>query len=136
YVETNDGVFEPRPVEIANTYGDRVALAKGVAEGDRIVVAGNFLLDSESRMRATAFSATASQPEVKTAVQHEALRDPVCGMTLSHSDPSLVERYHGETFSFCSESCRKKFRDDPGRYAGGKSARVALDEQQVDRHPD
>ena len=136
YVETSDGVFEVRPVEIANTYGDRVALAKGVAEGDRIVVAGNFLLDSESRMRTTALTAAGSQPDVKTAAQHEALHDPVCGMTLSHSDPRFVERYQGETFSFCSESCRKKFRDDPGRYANENSARVVLDERQTDRHRD
>lgn len=33
------------------------AVLKGVAIGDRIVVAGNFLLDSESRMRATALTA-------------------------------------------------------------------------------
>lgn len=136
YVETSDGVFEPRPVEIANTYGDRVALAKGVEEGDRIVVAGNFLLDSESRMRATELTATGSKPEVKTAVQHEALRDPVCGMMLSHSDPNLVERYRGETFSFCSESCRKKFHHDPSQYAGEKSASVAQDEPPVDRYHD
>jgi Cu(I)/Ag(I) efflux system membrane fusion protein len=136
YVETGDGVFEPRPVEIASTYGDRVALAKGVAESDRIVVAGNFLLDSESRMRATPLATANPQPEVKTAVQHEALRDPVCGMTLSHSDPNLVERYHGDTFSFCSESCRKRFRAEPGRYAGEKSARAEGDERRLDRHHD
>jgi len=62
YVEMSDGVFEPRTVEIENTYGDRVAVAKGLAEGDRIAVAGNFLLDSESRMRATALMATGSNP--------------------------------------------------------------------------
>lgn len=135
-METSDGVFEPHPVEIENIYGDRVALAKGVAEGDRIVVVGNFLLDSESRMRAPALMATGSRSKVKTAVQREALRDPVCGMTLSHGDPRLVERYHGQTFSFCSESCRKKFRNDPDRYAGKKSASAALDEHQLDHNRD
>jgi RND family efflux transporter MFP subunit len=135
-VETSDGVFEPRPVEVANPYGDRVALAKGVEEGDRIVVAGNFLLDSESRMRATPLTTTGSQAEVKTAAQREALRDPVCGMTLSHSDPNLVERYQAETFSFCSESCRKKFHDDPGRYVAEKAASVALHGHQFDRQHD
>jgi len=136
YVETSEGVFEPHPVEVAGTYGDRVALAKGIADGDRVVVAGNFLLDSESRMRATTLTANGPQLEIKTAVQHDALRDPVCGMTLTHSDPNLVERYQGETFSFCSKSCRKKFRDDPGRYAGEKSARVAVEEHQLDRRQD
>ncbi len=60
YVESADGVFEPRPIQIAAAYGDRVTIASGITEGDRIVVAGNFLLDSESRMRAAPQSAAAA----------------------------------------------------------------------------
>lgn len=52
YVETSDGIFEPRPVEIAGAFGDLAIVARGIHEGERVVVSGNFLLDSESRMRA------------------------------------------------------------------------------------
>ena len=51
FVERAAGVFEPREVETGWRFGDRVEIVKGLAEGDRIVVAGTFLLDSESRIR-------------------------------------------------------------------------------------
>jgi YHS domain-containing protein len=31
-----------------------------------------------------------------------------------------TEMYHGETFLFCSDKCRKKFQEDPARYANEK----------------
>ena len=51
YVETDDNVFEPRIVEPGSTYGDQVLIHRGLAKGDRVVVSGNFLMDSESRIR-------------------------------------------------------------------------------------
>jgi membrane fusion protein, copper/silver efflux system len=52
FVERGDGFFEPRRVETGWRSGDRVEIVKGLAPGERIVVEGAFLLDSESRMRA------------------------------------------------------------------------------------
>ena len=45
--------FEPRPVTLGVQLADRVEVRSGLEEGDRIVSAGVFLLDSESRLRAT-----------------------------------------------------------------------------------
>ena len=45
--------FEPRPVTLGVQLADRVAVRAGLKEGERIVSAGVFLLDSESRLRAT-----------------------------------------------------------------------------------
>jgi RND family efflux transporter MFP subunit len=45
--------FEPRPVTLGLQLADRVEVRTGLSEGDRIVTAGVFLLDSESRLRAT-----------------------------------------------------------------------------------
>jgi len=53
YVETEEGVFRPRKVQIGSVYGNRVTVTSGLAEGDRIVTSGNFLIDSESRMKST-----------------------------------------------------------------------------------
>jgi len=50
YVETADGGFIPREVETGWRMGDTVEITKGLKPGERIVVAGNFLLDSETRM--------------------------------------------------------------------------------------
>jgi hypothetical protein len=54
FVERADGAFEPREVETGWRFGDRVEIVKGLRDGDRVVVAGTFLLDSESRMRHSA----------------------------------------------------------------------------------
>ncbi|MEO6213820.1 MAG: efflux RND transporter periplasmic adaptor subunit [Vicinamibacterales bacterium] len=52
FVATGDR-FEPRPVTLGVQMADRVEVRAGLAEGERIVAAGVFLLDSESRLRAT-----------------------------------------------------------------------------------
>ena len=45
--------FEPRPVTVGVQLADRVEIREGLQEGEQIVAAGVFLLDSESRLRAT-----------------------------------------------------------------------------------
>ena len=45
--------FEPRAVTLGVELADRVEVRSGLREGERIVAAGVFLLDSESRLRAT-----------------------------------------------------------------------------------
>jgi Cu(I)/Ag(I) efflux system membrane fusion protein len=45
--------FEPRPVTVGVQLADRVEIREGLKEGEQIVAAGVFLLDSESRLRAT-----------------------------------------------------------------------------------
>jgi Cu(I)/Ag(I) efflux system membrane fusion protein len=45
--------FEPRSVTLGLQLVDRVEVRSGLEEGERIVAAGVFLLDSESRLRAT-----------------------------------------------------------------------------------
>ena len=66
YVETSDGVFEPRAVEVGTAFGNRLAVTSGLAEGDRVVTAGNFMIDSESRMRMPA-AQNAMAPAAKQA---------------------------------------------------------------------
>lgn len=44
--------FEPRLVTVGTRLADRVEIRAGLEEGERIVAAGVFLLDSESRLRA------------------------------------------------------------------------------------
>src|SRR5687768_4525021 len=39
--------------------------------------------------------------------------DPVCGMTIAPSDAAGHYDYKGQTYYFCAESCRERFRADP-----------------------
>jgi Cu(I)/Ag(I) efflux system membrane fusion protein len=52
FVATGDR-FEPRAVTLGLQLADRVEIRSGLKQGERIVAAGVFLLDSESRLRAT-----------------------------------------------------------------------------------
>ena len=54
FVERSPGVFEPRVVQIGWRSGDRVEIVHGLAEGERVVVEGTFLVDSESRLKSPA----------------------------------------------------------------------------------
>jgi RND family efflux transporter MFP subunit len=68
YLQTADNIFEQRPVEVGTAFGDRITITRGLAPGDRIVSSGNFLLDSESRIRNnTLHTATADQSGTATA---------------------------------------------------------------------
>jgi len=51
-VALGEGRFAPRRVVVGPESGDRVVIREGLAEGEQVVVAGQFLLDSEANLRA------------------------------------------------------------------------------------
>lgn len=53
YVAAGPGRFRPVAVEVGRRVGGRAEIRKGLAEGDQVVVSAQFLVDSESRLRAT-----------------------------------------------------------------------------------
>jgi RND family efflux transporter MFP subunit len=52
FVQTGPGHFEPRDVQAGVRSDGKVILRAGVQAGEQVAVAANFLLDSESRLRA------------------------------------------------------------------------------------
>lgn len=42
--------------------------------------------------------------------------DPVCGMQIDTAKAAASEVVQGQTYYFCSESCRNKFQASPDRY--------------------
>jgi membrane fusion protein, copper/silver efflux system len=53
FVARGAGKFEPRAVELGRKSGDQVEVASGLAEGEEVVTRANFLVDSESQLRAS-----------------------------------------------------------------------------------
>jgi len=43
--------------------------------------------------------------------------DPVCGMAVRDDENALRTEYAGQTYYFCSESCRVTFEKEPERFA-------------------
>jgi RND family efflux transporter MFP subunit len=52
FVAHPGGLFEPRTVRVGLRLGDRAEVLAGLREGERVVTSANFLIDSESRIRA------------------------------------------------------------------------------------
>ena len=51
-VALGEGRFVPRRVVAGAESGDRVVIREGLAEGEQVVIAGQFLIDSEANLRA------------------------------------------------------------------------------------
>ncbi len=51
YVSLDDGYFEPRTIQIGAKVDDKYIVLGGLRAGERIVTSGNFLIDSESKLK-------------------------------------------------------------------------------------
>lgn len=60
FLAKEGGRFEPRLVRTGARTGDKVQVQHGLQEGDVVVTTANFLIDSESRLRATIENAPAN----------------------------------------------------------------------------
>jgi membrane fusion protein, copper/silver efflux system len=108
FVDRGNGFFEPRQVETGRSLGERVEILKGLMPGEKIVVSGNFLIDSESRLQ-----------QATAGITGKIGRDLVCGMNVDE-DRARVEgnflEYRGRTYFFCDTNDRELFRKDPEQY--------------------
>jgi len=108
-VTVGEGRFEPREVTLGARDDDFVAVLSGVREGERVVVAANFLIDSESNLKA-ALGSMQEQPSVShravgrldgvepdgtVMISHEpvaSLKWPAMTMGFALANPALVEK--------------------------------------------
>ena len=51
FVVHDGGIFEPRRVSIGPQIDGKVVILSGLKVGETIVTSGNFLIDSESRLK-------------------------------------------------------------------------------------
>ncbi|GHC90277.1 hypothetical protein GCM10007320_38440 [Pseudorhodoferax aquiterrae] len=58
-VRKDNGAFEPRDIQLGADLGDTVEVVTGLADGDRVVASGQFLIDSEARLRSVLGAMTA-----------------------------------------------------------------------------
>jgi multidrug efflux pump subunit AcrA (membrane-fusion protein)/YHS domain-containing protein len=152
YVVKEEGIFEPREVATGWRSSDRIEIVSGLQPGEKIVVSGNFLIDSESRMKLAALKLMeepAGQPvkgpdpaasavpvpqaaspvasiEEKTIAGKS--KDPICGMTVSHDHAmadGLIVEAEGKTHYFCSAECMEQFKKEQKRLPTEKTGEQA-----------
>jgi Cu(I)/Ag(I) efflux system membrane fusion protein len=64
FLALGGGHFEPRRVRVGERSGEMVQILEGVDQGDVVVTTANFLIDSESRLRATIEGSTGGAPQL------------------------------------------------------------------------
>ena len=109
FVDRGNGLFEPREIKTGWRFGNRVEVVRGLGPDERVVVAGTFLIDSESRLETAAAGMTESLD-----------RDPVCGTPVSirkAEKRGMKTLYKGKTYYFDSPECQARFQQNPSRYA-------------------
>ena len=60
-VDKGDGRFEPRDVKVGAQGGGFIEIRNGIASGEKVVVAANFLIDAESNLKAALSGMTAAE---------------------------------------------------------------------------
>jgi Cu(I)/Ag(I) efflux system membrane fusion protein len=66
-VRKADGAFEPRDVSLGADMGEEIEVVSGLADGDQVVVSGQFLIDSEARLRSVLGSMSPMPPPSSSA---------------------------------------------------------------------
>ncbi len=67
----------------------------------------------------------ASESHVHGEHHTDALKDPVCGMSVEPATAKHQAELAGQTYYFCSAGCRTKFIAEPARYLGERPAAPA-----------
>jgi membrane fusion protein, copper/silver efflux system len=112
FVDRGNGYFEPRRIETGWRMSGRVQVTKGLTEGERVVVSGNFLVDSESQMQLAA-----------AGLPNDYEVDPVCGMGVDPNKPNVKKsQRNGRTYYFCSDLCKADFDKNPEKYSQQSAA--------------
>ena len=102
-------------VAIAALLGDRER-AREVAEQGRRRVSDHFLTPRLVLNELSLLSALSREVLTPTARTDASLaRDPVCGMAITDRE-ALTATYAHNRYVFCSDACRLRFVDEPGRF--------------------
>ncbi len=108
FVDRGNGFFESREVETGRSLGDRLVITRGLMPGEKIVVSGNFLIDSESRLQQAA-----------TGTKGKVSRCSVCGMNVNEDQARMAGNLletQGKVYYFCSLEDRDLFKKNKDKY--------------------
>jgi Cu(I)/Ag(I) efflux system membrane fusion protein len=107
-VRKEGGAFEPRDVSLGADLGEDIEVLQGLEEGEQVVASGQFLIDSEARLRSVLGGMAAAAPApAAAALSHraEGRVESVAadGITISH-EPVASLQWPSMTMGFSKPS--------------------------------
>jgi Cu(I)/Ag(I) efflux system membrane fusion protein len=94
-VRKADGSFEPREVQLGVDVGEQLEVLGGLVEGEQVVASGQFLVDSEARLRSVlgslAAAPAASAPAAAVPAPSQVSKAPAAGMYTAQGQVESVE---------------------------------------------
>lgn len=113
--DTEKPTFEGRQVVLGPRAGDYYLVEKGLSEGEKIVINGNFKIDSALQIQAkpSMMSPEDSINSMQTAEPGEQLLCPVMDNPI---DKNVFIVYQGKKVYFCCAGCEEQFLADPEKY--------------------
>ena len=106
-VRKDDGRFEPREIQLGADFGETLEVTAGLSEGEQVVASGQFLVDSEARLRsvlgslaaAPAASAASAAPPATYMAQGKVESIEPDSITITHG-PVPELKWPGMTMGF------------------------------------
>ncbi len=136
-VQVQEGRFEPREVELGARGVNFIEVIKGVREGEKVVVAANFLIDAESNLKAVLGGLGArAEPGTATSVATTAVghkgEGTVAGIDLK---TAAVTLNHGPVASLKWPAMTMEFKVANAALLDGLKAGQAVHFEFVERQP-
>lgn len=133
YVEVG-GAYEQRRVKLGRAGDTDWEVLDGVKAGERVVTAGNLLIDGQAQLNSQANAAPAAASPAATGAAPPPQALPanvkpyplevclVTGLKLGTMGEPPVLIHEGQQLKFCCGACPPKFRADPAKYIEKLSA--------------
>jgi Cu(I)/Ag(I) efflux system membrane fusion protein len=82
-VRKENGMFEPREIALGADLGDQLEVVQGLSEGEQVVASGQFLLDSEARLKSVLGGMAAAGQAPVAAASAPAAQPPAASGTFT-----------------------------------------------------
>lgn len=98
-VRKDSGAFEPREVKLGADLGDQLEVVSGLSEGEQVVASGQFLVDSEARLRSVLGSLVAPQSASTPASAPASAAGSVAAAAASYMAQGKVESVESDSLT-------------------------------------
>ncbi len=118
YTDEGSGAYQRRAVKLGRMGDDAWEVTSGLSEGEKVVVAGNLLIDSQAQLNDT----IVTDPPVKPAPLSMDAKPwplttcPVSNEKLGSMGAPLVFVFDGQQVKLCCKSCKPKFDAEPQKF--------------------